>query len=317
MHRWSPHPIMSEYETLSLIVSLISALIAVWAIIVSRRTANEQRQVAQHAHLLEVRNLAATHHGKYSELLFAVRSDIQETKDHVANSSRDAFGELCDLFDRFGDSEGGRPTRHLFHEICESIYEAFRPQLTWQTGLNLLHRYQVFRHVEDEIQVSPADREELEAEAAREALDLRREYKRDPNRALERLVMSSSRFRLSVLALQDRIDAESGNRLLQAALPPLIKYVQVHESVVGQFRQAHETLANALKRNELEEFPLRGSGGLYAAYERELAKLNALVELRPYGVEGMQGIRLHAPISTLIYMGALLYTAQMCWEWGE
>lgn len=307
---------MSDYESLSVLVSAVSAFIALWAIVVSRRTANEQRLIAQRTQLLEARNLAATHHGKYSELLFSTQSHAQASKSRLAEAARESFDRLCRLFDQHGDARGGRPTRHIFHDLCESIFQSFKPQLTWQTGMNLAHRFVAIRYVEDDLTSLQSKESDIQRRARKEVVDLNCLYRSDPNLPLETVVLASAKFQLNLLELGKRISSEAQNHLLQAALVPIATYAQVHENERTFLEEAQRRLQRGLDQNALEEFPLSESPVLLREYKRELAKLNALEHFTLSQARYFEGVRIPTAIAELLYFGGLLFTVQMYFDWG-
>jgi hypothetical protein len=309
---------MSNYESSSLFISVISALIALWAIIISRNTASDQRQIAYRTQLLEARNLAATHHGKYSELLFSVQSEVQQQKDLLARAARDSLSRICHLFDQFSSREAGRSTRHIFREACKLIYEGFRPQLTWQTGLNLSDRYVSFRYAEDDLQTLLSQKQTLEARATKEVLNLEAEYKKDPNQQLEQLVLASAKFQLLLLELYNRVGPQDRQLLFKAAIEAIAPFISTHDESRPVLSEAQERLRHGLEQNALEEFSLRDkSPTLYAEYKRELAKLNVLEELSLSNTKVLARVEISTPIAELLYVGGLLFSIQMCWNWGS
>lgn len=307
---------MSDYESLSVLVSTLSAFVALWAIIVSRKTANEQKLIAHRTQHLEARNLAATHHGKYSELLFAIQSDAQDSKNRLVDAARDSLDQLCRLFDQFGGKDG-RPTRHIFHELCDLIFQAFRPQLTWQTGMRLAHRFVAVKYVEDDLTSLLAHESEIRKRASKEVIDLRSIYRSDPNQLLESIVLASAKFQLYLLELGKRIPPEAQNQLLQAALVPISAYAQIHENERTLLEEAQMQLQRGLDQNALEEFPLSESPALLREYKRELAKLNALEHFSLSQARHFEGVRIPTAIAELLYFGGILFTVQMHFDWGN
>jgi hypothetical protein len=307
---------MTEYETLSLFISIIGAVIALRAIVVSRKTAEDQRRIAQRMQQLEERNLAATHHGKYSTLLYAVRSDVKASKDRLSEAAWLSMAKLHDLFDSLSNDQGVRPTRHIFDELCESIYRGFAPHLGRQSGLVLSSRFTAMKYVEEELDTLRKHRLEIEQRADQEALDLRRIYKKDPNTRLERLVLESAGFQLVLLTLCDRFTEENRDKLLQAALPPILEFVAVHDEERPKLVAAQQQLEQGLGQNELEEFQLRESQVLYAEYMREMAGIETLETLSLSEAKNLGGVRIKFVVGQLLYFGSLLYTMQMCNDWN-
>ncbi|CAN7167100.1 hypothetical protein LJR161_000218 [Variovorax paradoxus] len=306
---------MTEYENLSLYLSAISAFIALWAIVVSRRTAEEQRRIAQRMQELEERNLAATHYGKYSTLLYAVRSDVKASKDRLSDAAWQSMTRLHDLFDSLSNDQSVRPTRHIFDELCESIYRGFAPHLTQQSGSVLASRFAAMKYVEEQLDTLRNHRAEIQKRADHEVLDLRRIYKKDPDARLERLVLESARFQGGLLTLCDRFTEENRDKLLQAALRPVLEFVAVHDEERPKLVAAQQRLEQGLGKNELEEFQLRESQVLYAEYKREMAGIETLETLSLSEAKNLDGVRIKFVVGQLLYFGSLLYAMQMCNDW--
>lgn len=308
---------MSEYESLTIVIALISALISLRAIIVSRNTAVDQKKIAQRTQLLETRNLVATHHGKYSELLFTVQTDTRARKDRLAQVARDSVDNLCHTFDDFSIRETGRPTRHIFYDLCELIYQGFRPNLNWQTGQNLSLRFRCIRYVEDELKDTPDQKKNLEKRLIKEVLNLNSELKKDPNSPLEQRILSSAKFQLLLIELCERIPSEKRHALFQVGITAISTFTEAHQQEEIGLASAQKLLSQGLERNELEEFKLNESSALWAEYKRELAKLNILESFSLSDLPCFIGVNIATPIAELLYFGSLLFSIQMNSDWGD
>jgi hypothetical protein len=306
---------MTEYDTLSLFISIVGAIIALRAIVVSRKTAEDQRLIAQRMQQLEERNLAATHHGKYSTLLYAVRSDVKASKDRLSETAERSMRKLHDLFDGLSSDQSVRPTRHIFDELCESVYRGFAPHQARQSGMVLSSRFTTLKYVEEEIDTLRNHRMEIYKRADHEVLDLRHRYKKDPDARLERLVLESARFQRGLLTLCDRFAEENRDKLLRAALRPVLEFVTVHDEERPKLIAAQNQLEQGLGQSELEEFQLRESQMLYAEYKREMAEIETLETLSLSEARNLDGVRIKFVVGQLLYFGSLLYTMQMCNDW--
>uniref|UniRef100_UPI000D378DD4 hypothetical protein n=1 Tax=unclassified Variovorax TaxID=663243 RepID=UPI000D378DD4 len=307
---------MTEYETLSLFISIVGAIIALRAIVVSRKTAEDQRRIAQRMQQLEERNLAATHYGKYSKLLYAVRSDVKASKDRLSEAAWQSMARLRDLFDNLSNDQSVRPTRHIFDELCESLYRGFAPHLGRQFAMRLSSRFTALKYVEEELDTLRNHRVEIQKRAVHEVLDLERVYKKDPDARLERLVLGSAGFQLGLLTLCDRFTQENRDKLLQAALRPVLDFVAVHDEERPKLIVAQQQLEQGLRQNELEEFKLPESQALYAEYKREMAGIETLETLSLSEAKNLDGVRIKFVVGLLLYFGSLLYTMHMCNDWN-
>jgi hypothetical protein len=313
---------MSNYEVLSILVSLISAVVALWAIIVSRKTANEQKQMAHRAQLLESRNSVATHHEKYSALLFSVQSQTKQNKEELSEAAYQALYKLCSLFDNFGvikhdPANYPRYTRHIFHEACALLYQAFKPHVLCQSGMNLCIRFNRLRDI-DSNELNGSELEQLKGDAEREATQHEKVDSEDINQELENEVIESYRFRLLVQQLLTRISIQDRPLIMQKALQELNIFFNTYENGIKSLISATKKLEDGLVQNELEEFSLnQESPFLYAAYKEELAKLEILQNLDLTTLRCLADMQIKNSIPELIYIGSVLYTVSMYWNWGH
>lgn len=306
---------MNDFESLSVYVSAVSALIALWAIVISRRTASDQKQIAQRTQQLEERSLAATHHAKYSELLFSVQVGISESADRLSQEARQALESMIHLVDALSSKAGVRPARHIFDEICESLYKAFAPELLWQSGLNLATRFSALKWLDEDLEALYEHRNEIEKRATKAAQDLKEIQRRNPNARAERLVVESAGFQLRLLELCDRIAPSDRNKLLQAAIPSILKFSAVHHEEQPKLVEALQRLQRGLDQNRLEEFPLKESPALHMEYRREMARIESMECFSLADAEYLEGINVGFIMGQLLYFGSLLYTMQMCTQW--
>lgn len=308
---------MTDYELLSISIACLSALVAMKAIVVSRNTAKEQKHLAQLGFRLEGRNLMATHHGKYADLLHSVEEETKEATDELARAARDAFNKLCSLVDKYNSGESVRPARHLYHEACELIYKSFNYQLVWQRGLNIVSRYRSFRYIESDIGICIKDKSKVIKRARAEQLDFDRLYRIDPNELLERRLLSSAHFALLVDEILNCIPEKDRQILFHKGLVVAGEYRENYNRWIDTINRGHDLLAEGLARNKHEEFPLRESPRLYQKYSEQMAKLEIIksFSLPDWGDIPVE-FSVDSPLSQLIYMGAVIYTVQMYWAWG-
>lgn len=315
---------MSKYEVLSILVSVISAFVALWAIVVSRRTAEEQKNIAHRTQILESRNLIATHHGKYSELLFSVQSQTRQYAEELSEAAYSALDELIRLFDKFGvippsgelHPRQTRQTRHIFYKECERLYQSFNPHLTSRNGMNLRSRFNALRDINSK-KLSESEVERLEREAKAEDIQLEKAYREDSNEELESRVIESYEFRVNVQKLLSRISIKDRPIIFQEALQKLVPFIATYESGKEVLALAQKKLGDGLAQNELEEFSLKESPELLEAYKQELAKLEILQNLDLTDIGCMADMQVKNSIPELIFMGAMLYTISMYSSWGQ
>ncbi len=303
---------MSKYELLSLIVAGLSLFVATWAIAVSKHTAKSQA-------VMTGRNLLATNHTKYSNLLFEVQTATQDAKERLTDTARDIHDQLCHLFDQYGTRDGVRPVRHLYDEVIQWTFDSFRGELARQPVLNLGRRFASFRYVEDSIDELRLTKRKLQAKARWERLALRRTYQKNRNGHFEHVVLKSATFNLLVVDLCDRVRSESRSDLFRPAIIAISRYTDLHREHRAIFEENIAKLEAGLRQNELEEFALSESSPLFQKYRLELSKLETIEH---FSLDDSQ-IFLESkfptptPIGELIYFGGLLYAISMEWAWGD
>ena len=319
---------MSDFELFSILVSLVSLCIALRAIVVSRKTADESRRIADEqkniAHrtqVLESRNLIATHHGKYSDLLFSVRSQTKQYAEELSESAYSALNELIRLFDKFGVVPPShelhpRQTRHIFYKECEKLYQSFNPHLTSRNGMNLRSRLNALRDI-DSKELSESEVEQLEEEAKTEDIQLEEACREDSNEELENRVIESYEFRLNVQKLLSRISIKDRPIIFHEALQKLAPFIATYESGKEVLALAQKKLEDGLAQNELEEFSLKESPELLETYKQELAKLEILQNLDLTDICCMADVQVENSIPELIFVGTMLYTISMYSSWGQ
>lgn len=311
---------MSNYEVLSVLVSVISAVIALRAIVVSRKTAEEQKNIAHRTQILESRNLIATHHGKYSELLFLVQNQTKQYTDELSEAAYGSLNKLCRLFDNFSELPSSndphpRQTRHIFYKECEKLHQSFNPHLTSQNGMSLRRRFYQLRDI-DSKELSESEVEQLEREAKTENIQLEEACREDSNEELENRVIASYEFRLNVQKLLSRILIKDRPAIFQEALQMLVPFFSTYESGKEILALAQKRLEDGLAQNELEEFSLNESPELLDTYKQELAKLEILQNLDLTDIRCMADAQIEDSIPELIYIGTMLYTISMYSSWG-
>lgn len=311
---------MNKYETLTLalaglsfLVALLSAGVAIWAILVSKDAARSQIAIAERA-------ARAANLSKYSSLLFDVQTEIAGSKKRLIDAAGEIHTVLCHLFDQYGNQDGARPVRHLYGELTECVFDAFRNELGWQHADNLARRFVSVRYVEDSIDELRLLKKKLNAKARWDNFHFLRKYRKKTNRHNEHDLLKSATFQLKIVDLCDRLDSERRNDLMEAAMTAIIRYAELHSTRCEFLESNILKLEAGLKQNELEEhFSLSKSPLLHKKYLNELAKLKTLVRfsLADSSIFLDSKFKTPTPIGELIYFGSLLYAIQMEWSWGE
>lgn len=274
---------MSEYESLSIVVSLISAFIALQLIMVSRNTANEQKQIAHRTQDHEFRNSAATHLGKYSDLLRSVRGQTKPQSEALSLAAKNSFQKICNLFDEYDLVPHMDANNHYvcvgdtYELACKMIYEAYglhhANPLIWPTGMDLE----------------------------------RSEYS----------VINSDQFVLIRQKIIERVLPENQILLFQKTLDALIPYFCAHDNARKVLSSEKKRLEEGLVKNKIEEFSIEESPSLSSDYKKELAKLGILEEFGLPLCRNLQGRPMADPIPRLLHIGGVLYSLELYENWGR
>lgn len=308
---------MTNYEILTISVSCVSAVVALSALALNRRTAAEQKTLKHAAFHQDSRALAATHHAPYSELLFQVEQETEQATGELTAAAHEALDRIYMLVDQHSTESGLRPARHLYHEACELIFRAFKGQLGWQRGLNLVSRYQTFRYGED-FAVDPNQFPKLRKQVRKELIDFERWYKEDPNEALERRLVASPSFVLLLENLRARLPEDRRQALFHSGLEAINEYRAAHHENEDSIRRGYQKLKDGLVKNTYEEFSLKESPRLFQRYTERMAKLETLAAFSlPNWGNLPATFRVDSPTQQLVYAGAILYTVQLYWAWGS
>lgn len=301
-------------ENIELLLSAGSVTIALWSLIVAKRTAKAQERVAQREDARERRNANATHLQKYSELLIEVRAQTKAAKLEIRDSADEAFKQLQWLVDDIASAKPPRQSRHLFHQLSEGISDAFAPEFGYQYEQNLLWRFAGVRRMLRELSESCAARTSQADEAPGMTAWVAALSNWLPGTSsqlrpsAERQLLLSESFTGLFGELNSRLDADAGRRLLRASLDPIESFCELQRRIRPTLDAARDRLQDALDRNLAEEFKLSESATLHAQLEWEMRALGLLSGL---SLADMKHFRQHDVVDAvpeLIHSGAVLYS---------
>lgn len=252
----------------ALIVSFFGLIVATLSAVYARRQSQYARIDAQNSYRAQ---LADAHRYYYAQVIEIEEKHADEIKC-LMNLASDALREIVVLTGSYDCADCAHPyIRHLLHEASEMIFVAFKGQMGWQTGLNLLHRAHTFKTFE-------AD-EEL-AKDVGESADFRNKtraaYFADRNRWQEQDLLSDGHFHRLVLSFSNRLRKDASLELAERVDKILVPIREKHASMRDSVLQSSELLERLLREGEMAHFSLRESPQIFDRLSHRRATLNTL-----------------------------------------
>jgi hypothetical protein len=257
------------------IIAGIALIVSFFGLIVSILSAFYARSQSQYASI-DAQNsyraqLADAHRYYYAQVIEIEEKHADELKC-LMNLASDALREIVVLTGSYDCTDGTHPyMRHLLHEASEMIFIAFKGQMGWQTGLNLLHRAHAFKTFE-------AD-EEL-AKDAGESVDFRNAtrtaYFANRNRWQEQDLLGEGHFHRLALSFSKRLRNDASRELAERVDKILIPIREKHASIRDSVLQSSELLERLLREGEMAHFSLRESPQIFDRLSHRRATLNTL-----------------------------------------
>jgi hypothetical protein len=281
---------------------------------VSRKAAKDQKENAEIANQLNIKNILATHHNKYSDLLSDVQKNTEKAKKELNYIAYRASNEIVELLYHYDRIRNQHPTlSEMYFSVTDMIHESFRPQLPWQTATNLAERFNKFRFHEP-VNV-PSNLEKLKRKAEKEKINFDNEYRRDPDRCLENMVLTSSKFLFYQYMMIERFDGSRQQSLFSEIFKMLSPYLSAIDKHRGILAGGSKKLEEGLSQNKNEEVPLGNSQNLWSKYKAEKCRLDLLQEFDLSNIRHLAQGYTAEPIPNLIYIGAVLKTISSSWAW--
>lgn len=305
---------MTEPELYKLVEVLVPVGISLWSLKVAKRAERGQREASILADVRERRNFVAVHLQKYSDLLTEVRDASKAAKLEIKNIADDVLRNLCDLVDDCATPKQLRPSRHLFHEMSEKVFESFLPELAFQYEENILMRYGGVRRRLRELSDAckrPEPRRDAIGGVARVLSGWIRLRAVASRCAPEQRLLASNEFFETYSDLDARLDSPSARHLLFTSIDSIEAFCDAQRRLRFVFESNRDRLAAALDRNLAEEFKLGESPALWLKIEGEMRALGLMARL---GLGDIKHFRAHDVLDALpefVYAGAVLYSIVM------
>lgn len=313
---------MTEAEVITTICGLGGFFISIWSLQVARRAERGQREAARAANVHERRNSAAVHLQKYSDLLAEVRDATKGAKQEIHTCADDVLMSLAYLVDDVADHDPPRHSRHLFHRMSEQIFDAFRPELSFQYVENVASRFAGVRRQLRELgdsckQSDQGSRNEDEGLIARLLARLRHPFGASDRLSPEARVLSSPSFVAIFRNLDSRLKGELGRRLMLDSIERVERFCEVQRKLQTVFDSNHERLAAALDRNSSEEFKVEESDQLHARIESEMRSLGLLSRLELNDIKYFRDYDVLDALPEFVYAGSVLFTVAQISDWSR
>lgn len=252
----------------ALIVSCLGLIVSILSAFYTRRQTQYARIDAENNYRSQ---LADAHRYYYGHVVDIEVKHADDLKCLMALAN-DALREIVVMTDSFDCADRAHPyMRHLLHEASERIFVAFKGQMGWQTGLNLLHRAHAFKIFEaDEELVKNAGESADFRNATRAA------YFADRNRWQEQDLLRDGYFHGLVLAFSKRLRKDASRELAERVDKILAPVREKHASMRDSVLQSSEHLERFLREGEMAHFPLRESPQIFNRLSHRRATLNTL-----------------------------------------
>jgi hypothetical protein len=303
---------MSDFEHLTLLFSVGSLAVALLALIVSWRTAIAQARSAQNAHILALRSTAASEHHKYVEVLNDERGKLRVLRAAIAEAARTALSSIGNAADELAD---GRPRRtdHLLLEAAELLYDAFLPELSFQSSAHLRWRISGLRHRHESLheQLEPLSMAGSVSDYVRRRLRLSRSASFP-----EVAVVETRQFQLLNLELRARLAGPVSRKLLARIADETQPLREAHSQHQLALKHVEVALETARVYNDQEEFSLGElSPRLDQALARELSKVGILQHLTLDDLHDDIVAKVREPVPWIVSSVLLVCMLARCEAW--
>jgi len=251
-------------------------------------------------------------HEKYRVALVHADNIHKEEISNLSHAAGDTLTAIVHVFDQF-DKYDHKPRylRHLIHECSEMVYFAFKGQLGWQSGANIMHRLTLFLRVED---VLDPKFKYFHQDAHRQVFENR--YFKNENAFQESDVLNDFHFCSLVNQIKERVDSSRTADLLLTIREQLHPFIESLDRIKPRLRETVENIDGLLKESELEHFPLNESPRLYRQLKRKKATLETLSRMYFPKIDRDIADRYYNHTSLCIYICAVLHAIQGFHFWG-
>lgn len=252
----------------ALIISLLGLFVSILSVFYTRAQSQYARMDVQNSYRAQL----ADAHRYYYEKVKEVEEKHADELTGLMDLANEALREIVVLTGSYDRTNGAPPyIRHLLHEASEMIFVAFKGQMGWQTGLNLLHRAHAFQRFEVD--------EELAKDAGKCA-DFRNatraSYFDDRNRWQEQDLLDGGNFHKLVLLFSERLRKDKSYELSEHVDRILAPVREKHASMRDSVLQSSEHLERLLREGEMAHFPLRESPLIFNRLSLRRSTFNTL-----------------------------------------
>lgn len=288
--------------------------IAILISIGSAYYAKKQSEYARFSSSNDYRAHLSDNHKKYQEVLQEIKKRHEKDLSDLKRSAGETLSQIVRVIDEYDIAREGRPLRHLVDEAGEMAYFTVKGQFGWQTGLNISHRFYIFRRVEELLNPSMNISGN---EYYREKI--RKLYFSNKNTYLESAILKDYYFSDLVRRAKSRIDPKRTAELLIRVQKIFQSFSDQYSELKSRVLHTSEELEGILRDGEKEHFSLTESPHIYEAMRHARATFDVLGHLTIPDIKEEHAHHLDNYTSHCIYTCALLYAIQgiPCWGWRE
>lgn len=254
--------------SIALAVSVLGLFVSIFSVLYAKRQSQSAHIDAQNSYRAQ---LTEAHRYYYQKVLDVEEKHAGELRDLMSLAS-DALSQVIVLADSYDREVGSHPyMRHLLHEASEMIFVAFKGQMGWQAGLNLLHRAQAFKRFEVDHDL---------AKSADIRTDFRNatrfEYFKDRDKWQEQDLLINGNFHRLVHLFSKRLKTEFATEFSDRVDKIIYPIKKKHAGIREAMLQSSEELGRILREGERAHFSLRESPQIFNRLSHRKATLNTL-----------------------------------------
>jgi hypothetical protein len=291
--------ILEDKDILSLIISLLSVVIALMAYF-------RASKLSEQMNFLTERSLRSGNLNKYSSELNLLRSNLEPKIETLQRKASLAYLDIINKVDLFGSKPSSGNLRHITQDIVFLWFNRFSDELTWQTALNLYHRMYELLHIEPD---------ESTRGFIGDCIDFfDKKYRNRITRYLKELLIKNEKFNNLLVEYFNHLENSGG--LYEFAMEESRPIFEDLFSLRDEIQWSADKLDQLLKENEIEEVRLYEAPKLNREIKSYIAKLRILENIHLLESTLHYDHELFAKNQILIILFCL-YLIQSYWIWGK
>jgi hypothetical protein len=291
--------ILEDKDILSLIISLLSVIIALMAYF-------RASKLSEQMNFLTERSLRSGNLNKYSNELNLLRSNLEPKIEILQRKASLAYLDIINEVDLFGSKPSSGHLRHITQDIVFLWFNRFSDGLTWQTALYLYDRMRGLFDIEPD---------ESKKGFLNSYVDIF--LKNHPNgitRYLKRILIKNKGFNDLLIEYFNHL--ENPGDLYEFGMVKAGPVFKDLFSLHDEIQSAADKLDRLLKENEIEEVKLNEAPKLEREVKSYISKLRILENIHLLENTLHYNHKFFAKNQVLIILFCL-HLIQSYWFWGK